>query len=746
MKTDRILALKAKLTEKRLAKDLDQGFPHWFYLESFASAIDEPFEIREAKARFHFYQNVPIAILPGEAVVGQIDWNEPLVTYVADTHLNEDVIQKIMDSQLEEAEKGKIQTWIDLARPHCFNPWKHLTPEEKLVQDSHLAPSTFFNGHIVPDYAGVLQKGFAGLLKDVLRYRKRKLTAVESNFYTAMELTIQGLSAYIQRYADLAESLLSSGEPGYDRELLTEIMQNCRWISWRPAQTLPQALQLAWFVMCFVDYDSFGRFDQYILPYYATSRLQGMTDDEIYLWLRYVWIKIEESGAILNMTIGGRTADGSNAVNPLTYLVLKTTREMRFRSPNLSLRIRRNDPEQLWQAAHESIAYGQGLPALYNDDLIVPMLVRLGYPENEALDFSLAGCSQVILPGRSNFSCDVGCYNLLKALELALHDGFDVLLNQPVGPKTGQAHTFTSCEGLKAAYDRQMRYMTRLGVAINNKDTFLRQQEGACVRSLLTLDCLEKGKGIFHGGARFYAIENEACGITNTANALAAIQQLVFEEKCVSLSELVSILDHNWEGQEPLRLRFVNKGQKFGNDYPAVDAIRQQIARDWYREIQQYPAVLGGFHWPGEVVFIYHEWHGAYTAASADGRRRGEPLANSAGATSGTDVSGPTALIKSMLKIPQQECLTCCVLNLRFSKTIWVDERQAVTDLMTTYFSRGGYQMQINLVSREDLVAARAHPEAYADLIVRVGGFSDYYTRLSSRLQDEILARTELEL
>jgi formate C-acetyltransferase len=205
-------------------------------------------------------------------------------------------------------------------------------------------------------------------------------------------------------------------------------------------------------------------------------------------------------------------------------------------------------------------------------------------------------------------------------------------------------------------------------------------------------------------------------------------------------------MDADWEGQEGLRLRFQNKPAKFGNNHADVDAMRARIASDWYREIQQYPAMLGGFHWPGEVVFVYHELHGAFTAASADGRKAHEPLSNSAGATSGTDISGPTALMNSMWKIPQEQCRTCCVLNLRFSKKVWKDAPDALQNLMQTYFTRGGYQMQVNLVSRDELLAARQHPEQYADLIVRVGGFSDYYVRLSQTLQDEILARTEHEV
>ena len=521
--TNQIAALKQRLTEKRQAGNQDGKPFHWYYLEGFAEAIDEPFEVREAKARLHFYQHTPIAIEAGEAIVGQVDWNEPLVSLVTNTHIRKDILEKILASEIDTAEKERIAAEVELAKPFCFDPWPHLTEEERRVQQSHLAPSTFFNGHIVPDYGYVLRRGFKGILEDIRHYRNRRLTDVERNFYDAMEITAEGLSTYIARYAALAETYLREGRTGYDPDMLVQIRDHCRKIACEPAQTFAEALQLVWFMMCLVDYDSFGRFDQYLQPYYEASRAAGMSAEEAKLWMQYTWLKIEESGAILNMTIGGRKADGSSAVNAMTQLCMETTREMGFRSPNLALRIRASDPAALWQAAYTTLSSGQGLPALYNDELIVKMLMSLGYPEHEALDYSLAGCSQVILPGRSNFACDVGVYNVLKALELALHDGFDGVLGEQVGPHTGKAETLKSYASLKQAYDRQMRFMTRVGVSINDKDMFLRQREGACVRSLVTMDCLERGRGLFHGGARFYNIQNEACGITNTANALFAI-------------------------------------------------------------------------------------------------------------------------------------------------------------------------------------------------------------------------------
>lgn len=742
---DHIAQLKHRLSQAR--RNPVAGEPHWFYLEGFATAIDEPFEVREALARLHFLRNVPITIHPGEAIVGQIDWNEPLVCQVSNTHLRKDVLERIYaDAGIPLEEKETIRGWVEAVRPFCFDPWPHLSPKERLAQESHLAPSTFFNGHVVADFGWFITHGLDGALAEIEHYRQRPLTSAEENFYRAMELTAQGMALYIQRYADLAGELLAGAAAGHDAALLGRVQEICGHIAHGAPRNFPEALQLVWFLMCFMDYDSFGRYDQYLWPAYQASKTEGMSAEEALLWLKYAGIKTEECGGILNLTLAGRDDEGGCAANELTYLVLRSTRELGFRSPNLALRISAADPAELWQAVYETISSGQGLPALYNDDLVVPMLESLGYSSEEARGYALAGCSQVVLPGISNFACDVGCYNLAKALELALHDGFDVLLGSQVGPQTGDPATFHTFADLKAAYDRQMKHMTRVGAAINDKDTYLRRFEGACVRSLVTRDCVERGRGIFHGGARHNGIQNEACGITNAANSLHAIRQLVYEEKVLSLTDLIWALDHDWGKAETLRLRFRNRAAKFGNDLAEVDELRAEIAEDWYRELQQYPALLGGFHWPGEVVFVYHELHGAHTAASADGRHHHEPLANSAGATSGTDLAGPTALINSMLRLNQSQCRTCCVLNLRFTRQAWERNPQAIQDLLRSYFTRGGFQVQINLVSREQLLAARANPDAYADLVVRVGGFSDYFVRLGRDLQDEIIARTEHDL
>jgi len=250
---------------------------------------------------------------------------------------------------------------------------------------------------------------------------------------------------------------------------------------------------------------------------------EGMTEEDAMLWTKCMLIKAEECGGILNMTMGGVLKDGSGATNELTWMMMRAVRENGFRSPNLTLRLTADSPAALWNEAHLSLAACQGLPALYNDDVIIPMLMEMGYPLEEARDYCLAGCSQVILPGRCNFACDIGCYNLLKALELAMRDGRDGFFGKQVGVRSGRMEDLDSYEKLKAAYDMQMKYMVAVGTSINNKDICLRKREGACVRSLVNHDCLERGKGVFHGGARFYAVGNEACGITNAADSLFAL-------------------------------------------------------------------------------------------------------------------------------------------------------------------------------------------------------------------------------
>ena len=345
---DRINELKESLIFRHKYRDNNPPEPHWFFLEGFAAHIDDPFEVREAKARRHFYTYMPIQIHPGEAIVGQVDWNEPLANSIANTHVREDVLARIRQSDLPEATKSKIDAMIDAVRPFCFDIYGSgiLTDAEKLVHECALAPSTFFNGHMVPAFDYLLERGLDGILADIRHHRNRPstednapLTQEQEHFYDAMEITVEGISIWFSRYAALAQRLLDESAPSYHTEQLMAVRDTCTRLTHEPAQTYPEALQMMWFFMALTDYDSFGRTDQYLYPYFRYSRDRGMTPEDAMLWTKYMLIKAEECGGILNMTMGGVLKDGSSAVNELTLMVMQAVRENGFRSPNLTLRL-----------------------------------------------------------------------------------------------------------------------------------------------------------------------------------------------------------------------------------------------------------------------------------------------------------------------------------------------------------------------------------------------------------------------
>jgi formate C-acetyltransferase len=392
----------------------------------------------------------------------------------------------------------------------------------------------------------------------------------------------------------------------------------------------------------------------------------------------------------------------------------------------------------------ETIAGGTGTPALYQDAPAIAGLIRLGIPEAEARDYCPAGCSQTVVPGRAHFMNDAGVYNAAKVLDLVLHDGYDTRLEVQVGPHTGQPEALNSYEQLEEAVHRQLAYFAEMEAAVNNLNyRHFAATEGYALRSLFTRDCVARGRSIWHGGARYNGIQLEIPGLTNLADSLAAIQDLVYEQQLITLPELVAILDADWEGGQALRAA-AQAAPKFGNDDPRVDRIRARLTVYLYQALREQPAAGGGRYIPGEVIFVYHEGGGHQTGATPDGRQAGQILADSAGAAQGQDQRGPTALMRSVAALPHDFGTTSIVLNLKFDRVLFdtAGERARLIDLVQGYFALGGLQVQINVLDHQALLDAQANPAAFTDLVVRVGGFSAYFTTLSRDLQDDIIART----
>lgn len=718
------------------------------YMQAYLENLDCSPLLREARALKYLWQNCELPIYPDELIVGAIVRNEPVsFIYGGGTVVSEDLVKAwICQEELGEEEEVIFRKKIKLINQKRHIDWcrEIFTAEEWACLESGASSCTFFGGHMVLDYSYILANGLDGVGRDIRRYAQNS-GPEKTEFYEAMTTIWEGMQGFILRYAQLAD-VLAQKSKGVEEERLQLISNTCRHIAYHRPETFYQALQLVWFVHLLDDCDSHGRFDQYLFPFLDKDLKSGSISIEQTLeLLEACWIKIEENGAIENMTIGGMDEVGKPAYNELTRLCLVATREMGFACPNLAMRIDSQIPQDLWDEVMHTLATGQGLPALYNDSAIIKFLVDAKIPEAVARNYCLAGCSQVMLPGISNYVNDIGMMNIAKCLEITYHNGVDPTSGKQVGLRTGEASSFKDFNAFMEAFRTQLRYFCKLEADINNKDTlFRREREGYALRTLFVQDCLEKGVGVYHGGARYNGMQLECIGITNAVDSLMGIKKAVFEDKKVSFEELLVALKSNFKGYEALQSYLRNKIPKFGNDILEVDFLRGEISGMIFDELRTHKSVTGGYFIPGEVIFIAHDWCGQLVGATPDGRLAGEVLADSSGAVQGMDLNGPTALLNSVLKIPIEGQFTCIVLNIKFLKSMWTEPSAQIkiSTLLQSFFARGGMQVQINVCDVETLKKAMQEPEKYRSLVVRVGGYSAYFTSLSSALQKDIIERT----
>ena len=708
-----------------------------FYLDAYADNAEASALLREARSLKALWSNAAIEIHPEELIIGRICCKEPVVfhygsgTMILQENINAYIKQQALAGSALREFMSKVEGVQE--RRYLPNNPEIFTQAELDSIESTAATSTFFGGHLVMDFERVLKAGLSGLVMEIAHSRRQVLAS--DDFYEAMDTILEGIRVLIRRIADAASQAPSEESKSLSADLA--------WIADHPPITFRQALQLVWAIHMVSDYDSFGRFDQYLHPFYIRDIEEGrVSAEEAEALLESFWIKIDEAGAIQNMTIGGIDPNGQPAYNALTELVLQVTREMGFSGPNLCLRVHETMPDFYWDEVHASLQTGQGLPALYNDQVVLSFLTRMGIPLDEARDYALGGCSQVNIPGRSNFVNDIGALNVAKCLELALYNGFDPITGKQVGPKTGRIEDMDSFEALKEAFIEQLRYFCRLEAEINNKDIlYRREREGYAVRTLFTADCISRGLGVYHGGARHNHVQLECMGITNAADSLAAVYHAVFLDKKVTMDGLIQALRSNFAGYDIL-LAYLKGLPKFGNQQEVPDTLREEISRFVFDEMRRQRGVCGGMYIPGEVIFTAHEWCGSAVGATPDGRLARTVLADSAGASQGMDRKGPTALMHSVLRIPTDGPLTSIVLNMKFMKALWKENALKIIPLLKGFLRGGGMQLQINVLDREMLQKAMMHPEEYAGLVVRVGGYSAYFTSLSRALQQEILDRT----
>lgn len=594
-----------------------------------------------------------------------------------------------------------------------------------------------YQGHTVPDYPALLAEGVGGALRRVRSHRSAHPEA--DALYQALEILLEGFSQWILCHAERAAELAraDAARAGHYRRIAAA----CRAVALEPPQTLLQATQLFWFYALWDWVDCAGRLDQTLSPFYRDDpeRDDGWQKEEI---VAALWLKGLEHG-FHNVTLGGVNAQGADAANELTYLMLQTARALHATHPRVSLRVHEHTPEALLDLAVRMWSEGMSDPTLAGDWNVLMGLERLGIPLADARDYTVLGCQEIEIPGRSNFGCEDGTMNLAKLFEYAANDGADRRSGRQVGPRTGKLADFPDVEALWRAFLEQMRFFVPPFVALCNRGVEIRDANLAkLVKMPFTRACVERGRNPDAGGALYNPGVVETAGSAAAADAFAAIEQVVFRERRFSMATLDRALTADFAGYEKERLLLL-RAPKFGNDDALADRWAFRVLDAFWDEIARYRSRRGGPFTGACSLLEAGIAFGANTWAMPDGRRAGEPLGNSIGPRTGSDHSGLTAMLNSVAKLPLNKGVGGSTLNVLLPANLMKSEalRADIALVMRTYLRNGGQMAQVTTASREELLDARIHPERHGNLIVRIGGFSIRFVELSAVAQDEVIAR-----
>lgn len=640
------------------------------------------------------------------------------------------------------------------------------------------------DAHLAVDYPQILKAG----LKD-FEDRARKARAAldlcqpesidKNQFYKAVLTVIQAVRDFAGRYAQLARQLAQTAAPGRREELL-EIARICDKVPYEPAQSFHEAIQSVWFIQLVLQIESnghslsYGRFDQYMYPYYLASRQAGVSDDAMVELMTNLWIKtltvnkvrsqahtFSSAGSPMyqNVTVGGQTPDKKDAVNPLSFLVLRSVAQTRLPQPNLTVRYHRNLDPAFFDEAIQVMKLGTGMPAFNNDEVIIPSFIEKGVAPEDAYNYSAIGCVETAVPGKWGYRCTGMSYlNFPRLLLCAMNDGVDLTTGKRFAQGHGYFTQMTSYAELERAWELTIRELTRASVIVENAIDLASERDVPDVLcSALVQDCIGRGKTIKEGGAVYDFISGLQVGIANMADSLAVIRKLVFEEKRLTPQQLWDAILDNFSSPENQKIRemAINEAPKYGNDDDYVD-LPVVKAYDYYLdEMKKYHSTrfgrgpIGGIRYGGTSSISANVGQGFGTMATPDGRRAHEPLAEGCSPAHSMDKNGPTAVFKTLSKLPTHEITGGVLLNQKVTPTLLAREEnvEKLKMLIRTFFNRlDGYHVQYNVVSRETLLDAQAHPEKHKDLIVRVAGYSAFFNVLSKATQDDIIGRTEQTL
>ncbi|MEO3325209.1 formate C-acetyltransferase [Enterobacter cloacae] len=763
--TNRIPHLKNALFANPREISLERAL---LYTASHQQTEGEPVILRRAKATAHILDHVEIAIRDEELIAGNRTvkpragiMSPEMDPYWLLKELDQFAIRPQDRFEISDEDK---QTYREVLYPYWENRSMKDFINSQMTEEVKAAVGTQIfsvnqtdkgQGHIIIDYPRLLNNGLGALVAEM---RERCARDTQNTFYAAALILLEASQRHILRYAALAEELAQSSDATRREELLA-MADISRHNAQHKPQTFWQACQLFWYMNVILQYESnasslsIGRFDQYMLPFYQASLTQG--DDPAFLkeLLESLWVKCNDVVLLRSTSsaryfagfptgytalLGGLTENGRSAVNVLSFLCLDAYQSVQLPQPNLGVRVNELIDRPFLLKTAETIRLGTGIPQIFNDEVIVPAFLNRGVSLEDARDYAVVGCVELSIPGKTYGLHDIAMFNLLKVMEIAMQEN--------------EGNSGLTYEGLIEHIRARINHYIALMVEGSNIcDIGHRDWAPVPLLSSFISDCLETGKDITDGGARYNFSGVQGIGIANLSDSLHALKGLVFEQQRLSFDELLAVLKANFatpEG-EKVRARLINRFEKYGNDIDDVDNISAELLRHYCKEVEKYRNPRGGIFTPGSYTVSAHVPLGAVVGATPDGRLAGEQLAD--GGLSpmlGQDMQGPTAVLKSVSKLDNYLLSNGTLLNVKFTPATLEGDAglQKLADFLRAFTQLKLQHIQFNVVNAETLREAQRRPQDFAGLVVRVAGYSAFFVELSKEIQDDIIRRTAHQL
>ena len=705
-------------------------------------------EINAAKT-VNVLDNFTPVIMPGELIVG---FNFPDSKY--DEYFSpDDTEENRRLAKLNGISDSDLEKYFEVAKegPRFF---EHVSPtltkdEQDSCREWAAIGRCIDSNHSVINYEKVLKLGFQGLLEEVISHEKKNGT---NPLYSSMKSLCTSACKMGKKYAEEAKKIKASGNELYLEKDLDYIINACENVPEKPASNFREALQALWFAHIIntwedhINANSLGRLDQILYPYYKADIEKGvLTKEDAFELICCLWIKLYLNYDVQQSCVGGTAPDGSSQVNELSYMMLDATEQLDF-IRCMSVRYSKNTENEFIKRALEVVGHVQkGVPFFFNDDVMIPALTSKGISSEDAYDYTQIGCVETVIPGKSNPHAVTGETNLLKAIEYVLCNGSSMLYPDfNTGVKTGELNSFDTYNKFYDAVKKQIYHILDLTCSS------VRKHRDCSVinspkpyKSLLTEGCMETGKDFNDAGAKYDYYQIMLGGIPNLADSLEVIREFVYIQQKYTLEELKDILVSDYP-DESVRLEFINKAAKFGNDIDSVDSIAVDIVNascDYLEELSEKYGL--SFH-AQPFTFLWMVDHGRESAATPDGRRKGEIIAYSVSPMQGRDFNGLTALLNSIAKLPTKRTPGTTSAIVEVDPKLFTDKNiPMLADILIASSKKGLENVQFNTIDADTMIEAQKHPEKYNNLAVRVSGFSQKFNLLSPELQNHIIGRTK---